>query len=162
MDAFVALMTKQFHESDWTDQEVGFAFGRGVPLICVRLGRGPYGFIGKFQALSCEWSEVPKGIATLLLKDSKMIDVLAAAIQSCVNWENGNKLAELLPGLERVSEEQARNLVAAFNGSGEARGSFGLNGLQPRYYGDGLAKHLARVTGRKYEMDSDLIREVKP
>ncbi len=53
MDALVALMTEEFHDSNWTDQEVGFAFGRGVPIIAVRLGKDPYGFIGKFQALTC-------------------------------------------------------------------------------------------------------------
>ena len=55
MDAMVALMTDGFHDSLWTDQEVGFAFGRGVAIIAVKLGRDPYGFIGKFQALSCGW-----------------------------------------------------------------------------------------------------------
>ena len=52
MDGFVALLTADFHDSDWTDQEVGFAIARGVPLIAVRLGKDPYGFIGKFQGLS--------------------------------------------------------------------------------------------------------------
>ena len=51
MDGFVALMTVDFHDSDWADQEVGFALARGVPIIAVRLGRNPYGFIGKFQGL---------------------------------------------------------------------------------------------------------------
>jgi hypothetical protein len=55
MDTFVALMTDGFHDSIWTDQEVGVAFGRGVPIISVKLGKDPYGFIGKFQALSCSW-----------------------------------------------------------------------------------------------------------
>ncbi len=61
MDAFIALVTEDFHESDWTDQEVGFAFARGVPLIAVKLGRDPYGFIGKFQALSCSWKKAAPG-----------------------------------------------------------------------------------------------------
>ncbi|MGA9048524.1 MAG: toll/interleukin-1 receptor domain-containing protein, partial [Dehalococcoidia bacterium] len=50
MDALIALLTDDFHNSDWTDQEVGFAFGRSVPIIPVKLGRDPYGFMGKFQA----------------------------------------------------------------------------------------------------------------
>jgi hypothetical protein len=39
MDGFVALMTSGFHDSDWTDQEVGYALARGVPIIAVRLER---------------------------------------------------------------------------------------------------------------------------
>jgi hypothetical protein len=59
MDALVALMTKDFHESYWTDQEIGVAFGREIPIISIKLGQDPYGFIGKFQALSCSWDEAP-------------------------------------------------------------------------------------------------------
>jgi TIR domain len=35
MDAFVALMTEEFHDSHWTDQEVGFALAPGVPVIAL-------------------------------------------------------------------------------------------------------------------------------
>jgi hypothetical protein len=51
-DAFIALLTPEFHESNWTDQEIGFAMGRGVLIVSVRLGQDLYGFIGKFQALN--------------------------------------------------------------------------------------------------------------
>lgn len=46
MDAFAALVTENFHDSDWTDQEVGFALARRVPVIAVKLERDPYGFLG--------------------------------------------------------------------------------------------------------------------
>jgi hypothetical protein len=52
MDGFVGLLTADFHESDWTDQEVGFAVARAVPIIAVQLGRTPYGFLAKYQGLS--------------------------------------------------------------------------------------------------------------
>ena len=53
-DAVVALLHPQFHESNWTDQEVGFGMGRGVPVFSVRFGQDPYGFIGRFQAFQGE------------------------------------------------------------------------------------------------------------
>ena len=34
MDGFVALMTEKFHDSNWTDQEVGYAFARRRPNSC--------------------------------------------------------------------------------------------------------------------------------
>ncbi|MDA1061966.1 MAG: toll/interleukin-1 receptor domain-containing protein, partial [Chloroflexi bacterium] len=49
--ALVALLHPRFHESLWTDQEVGFARSRGVLVIPVRLGLDPYGFIGRYQGL---------------------------------------------------------------------------------------------------------------
>jgi nucleoside 2-deoxyribosyltransferase len=51
-DALVALLHPKFHASNWTDQEIGFAMGRGVPVFCVRFGEDPYGFIGRFQAFN--------------------------------------------------------------------------------------------------------------
>ena len=49
-DALVALLHPNFHESNWTDQEIGFAMGRGLPVFSARFGQDPYGFIGRFQA----------------------------------------------------------------------------------------------------------------
>ena len=69
MDGFVALLTEKFHDSPWTDQEVGFAFARRVPSVAVRLGKDPYGFIGKFQALTgSDWKTCPTEIVKLLTK----------------------------------------------------------------------------------------------
>lgn len=51
-DALVALLHQNFHASSWTDQEIGFAMGRGVPTFAVRFEQDPYGFIGRFQAFN--------------------------------------------------------------------------------------------------------------
>ena len=51
MDALIAILTPGFNESKWTDQEIGVAIGRKVPIVPIRIGLDPYGFIGKYQAL---------------------------------------------------------------------------------------------------------------
>lgn len=53
MHALAAVLTPEFHKSWYTDQEVGFALGRRVPIFPLRLGQDPYGFIGKIQAITC-------------------------------------------------------------------------------------------------------------
>lgn len=50
-DALLAFLDPGFHQSHWTDQEIGFAMGRGSLVITVSLGETPYGFMGRFQAL---------------------------------------------------------------------------------------------------------------
>lgn len=52
MDAFVAIHTPGFATSIWTQQEIGFALGRGIKTISLRMGEDPTGFISKHQALS--------------------------------------------------------------------------------------------------------------
>jgi hypothetical protein len=142
MDGLVALMTKEFHESHWTDQEVGYAFARGVPIIAVRLGRDPYGFIGKFQGLSSTWENAPEAIAKLLIRHDRMFTAYVAALKECGSFNEGNALAAILPVIERPSEEQIDALVEAYNANAELRGSFGFNGNQRANYGPGLIEYL--------------------
>jgi hypothetical protein len=163
MDAFVALMTKTFHESDWTDQEVGFALGRGVPLIAVKLGMAPYGFIGKFQALSCKWADAPIELAKLLIKQQRMLDAYITALPKCHSFEEGITLSEVLPNIKKLTDEQAKRMVSAFNTDSQIHGSWGFNGAWPSKYGDGLAPHLSRATGHKYVVTaSGDIERAKP
>jgi hypothetical protein len=153
-DAFVALLTKSFHESDWTDQEVGYAVARGIPIIAVRLGRDPYGFIGKFQGLRSDWDSAPFEIAKLLIKEDRMVAAYIQAVAQSRNFVDSNKLADLLPSIEKLSANAIDDLVNAHNGNLEVWGSFGFEGGKYSY--PGLVKHLNRILGDKiYEKTAD-------
>ena len=154
MDSFVALLTDGFHDSLWTDQEVGFAFGRGVPIISVKLGKDPYGFIGKFQAVSCTWETAPTEIAKILIKKEPMLNAYINAVQNCQSYDGANKLAELLPFIARLSGSQIEKLAKAFNENSQVSDSYGFNGKKPTYYGDGLVHHLRRITDIDYKLSS--------
>lgn len=48
----VAILHEKFHDSQWCDQEVGWAMGRGIPIMPVRLGPAPHrrdGFLEEYQ-----------------------------------------------------------------------------------------------------------------
>jgi hypothetical protein len=152
MDAFVALLTDNFHESYWTDQEVGYALGRGVPLIAVKLGRDPYGFIGKFQALACNWASGPLEIVKLLIKEHRMLESYVNAVPECRSFDEGNALSQVLPFIETLTDEQADKLASAFNEDNQLQGSYGFNGKRPSIFGPGLASHLTRASGKRYVM----------
>jgi hypothetical protein len=49
-DVLVGLLHPGFSKSIWTQQEIGWARGRGIPTLMVRLGEDPTGFSGHFQA----------------------------------------------------------------------------------------------------------------
>jgi hypothetical protein len=162
MDALVALLTEGFHDSLWTDREVGFAFGCGVPIVAVRLGKDPYGFIGKFQALSCGWDVAPFEIARILVKHDRMLNAYITAVRNCTSYDQGNSLAGILPSIDKLSDQQARDLISAFNENGQVRDSFGFNGSKPSLFGDGLVPHLNRLTGTRYELSLTGIIQAKP
>lgn len=72
MDAFLAIHTMGFSQSFWTQQEIGFAVGRGVKIISFKMDEDPTGFISKRQALprlNRSAEEIAKEVNTLLLQD---------------------------------------------------------------------------------------------
>jgi hypothetical protein len=157
MDAFAALLTEDFHASDWTDQEVGFALARGVPVIAVQMGRLPYGFIGKFQALRADWDTAAEGIVKLLINQDRMFNAYVQALRKCTSWDDGNVLARVLPAIERASDQQIDELIAASNGNTEVRYSFGFRGNKSSQYGNGLIPHLHRLGSRRFAQDAEAV-----
>ena len=163
MRGFVALLTEGFYDSQWTDQEIGYALCRGVPIVAVRLGVDPRGFIGKLQGLSGGWSAAPAGIVKILMdKDPMMVDYFVKAVQGCESYDQANKLAELLPDIHSLKEDQVSRLVEAFNTNSQVSGSYGFNGQRPNQYGAGLARFLTRVAGEEYHIWNDLISVISP
>ncbi len=51
MDALLAYCSPGFADSDWTLQEVGFAFGKGVPVVSVLAGENPTGLLEQWQGI---------------------------------------------------------------------------------------------------------------
>jgi hypothetical protein len=97
-DGLVALLHDKFHASNWTDQEIGFAMGRGVPAFAVRLGETPYGFIGRFQAFN---------------GNGKTAQVLARELFDAYrkNKQTQRRMAEVLIGLFEQSGSYAEAKV---------------------------------------------------
>lgn len=110
--ALVALMTSEFNQSEWTDQEVGWAYGRGIPVIPVRLGLDPYGFIGKIQAVRVNerirtprMSQVLPAIVDALLKDEKCHPIIGKALVNALAESNSwDRTRELYRYVEQIQD----------------------------------------------------------
>lgn len=84
MDAMLTVHMKGFSESVWTQQEIGFALGRGTKVISLRMEEDPKGFISKDQAIlrnGRNASAISPEIASILANDPmtkmRMAKVLA-------------------------------------------------------------------------------------
>ena len=87
MDGFIAVHTQGFSNSFWTQQEVGFALGRGTKIISFKMGEDPTGFISKQQALARRdrtAEDIAKEIDVLLSEDARTSDRLRAAKKSII------------------------------------------------------------------------------
>ncbi|MDJ0824943.1 MAG: toll/interleukin-1 receptor domain-containing protein [Rhodobacter sp.] len=79
MHCFLSVHTVGFSESNWTQQEIGFAVARRVKIISLKMGETPTGFIGKEQALPRRRrtaEEISKEIIALLREDDRTCDLL--------------------------------------------------------------------------------------
>ena len=134
MDMLVALLTEDFTRSKWTDQEVGVAVGREVPVVSVRQGADPYGFIGDVQAISGSgspdlWAEALCEIAFDHVElRSKATDAFILAISRVSKFAEADHLFKTcLPRIESLSSRQHTELVSAFNGNDQVYGAFNFN-----------------------------------
>ncbi len=141
MDALAALLTEDYHDSNWTDQEVGVAIGRGVPLIAVRLGRDPYGLMGKGQGLGgCNWnktSDIATRVFKLLYKrmpdKSRLFQCALSAYSNSESFvDSAWKVKYLLSIFDNLSSDQVDNLMIAYRNNSQNKSSFdGMNLLKP-------------------------------
>jgi len=134
-DALVALLTPGFHESPWTDQEVGFALGRGILSFSVRLGEEPYGFIAKLQAFQGHGKtprQLAREIVDALLKHKQTKKRMAYAFLS--RFEDSDSFAEakanmtLLQDIDYLDDRMAARVKKAVAENGQIGGSFGVPG----------------------------------
>jgi hypothetical protein len=164
MDALVALLTLKFHESNWTDQEVGVAIGRGIPLITIRLGIDPYGIMGKWQAVNeRKWSNtnvtVQKDEINLMARKicKQIFDELykrnanvEQAFEFALNIykmspsfdDSAWIVKNILTGIKQINSEQASRIIDAFNNNSPNNNSF--------EGGDKLVQLLNQWTGKEW------------
>ena len=153
MDLLIALLTVNFSDSKWTDQEIGVAVGRKIPVIPVRKGKDPYGLIGKYQAVSGSaenGTQIGNSILEFLFRyqgdDTSLRelakDIYIAAVRYADSFYRANHLADFLPGFERLSSTQEKSLVKAFNDNPQVYRAHDFRRI--------AAQELNRITGNTY------------
>jgi hypothetical protein len=119
-ESLVALMIPGFHESKWTDQEIGLALGRDLLIIPVRMGQDPYGFIGKFQAITfTDFNALAEDIFDSLLKNKKTSKKIAYAVM--YKFENSDSFDEAKSNIKLVAriEFWDKKLIRRLKSAGE-------------------------------------------
>jgi len=82
-DALTCVLTEGFPASRWTDQEVGFAIGRGLLVVPIGLEIDPYGFMARHQSYSGRGlgrEEFARGLVAVLASHEKTRVAMAAGL----------------------------------------------------------------------------------
>ena len=122
MDALAAILMPGFHESNWTDHEVGVAVGRDVLVIPIRRDLDPYGFIGKYQGLQAKdrtVGQVASAIFEIILANpktkTKMLDCLVSQFLMSGNIGDAKHWLEVLEKVGTLPERHSEKLRESFS-----------------------------------------------
>lgn len=133
MDAMIALLAPGFKESNWCDQEVGVAIGRRLPVIAVRQGLDPYGFIGKYQALNGtgkNTKQLAKEIFDLFLPEPiigpKITTSLVKLLSESYSFDRSKTLTGYITDSKYLNSKHAAAMKEAVESNSQVHGSWGV------------------------------------
>ncbi len=148
----------------WTNQEVGFALGKNIPIICVKLGiRDPQGFIGSKQALKAQKeniflaaTEVQKALINEIGQEGRLKEVLIEAFITATNF------SDAIDGLDRLTKTTDRLTDVEFKRilDGYARNDQLYNCVGIHNRGNWFKRYLEDATGKQLEFKDRRIIEV--
>lgn len=128
-EAFVGLVHPPFNNSKWCQQELGWAKGRGLPELFIRLGANPEGF-----AASTQWpsghgrtaKEVAHEIVTWLERTTdftnRIADGLIGALEEAADYYSAEAAAKRIVALGDLTESSWERLAQAYWKNDQVRG----------------------------------------
>lgn len=132
-DALAALLHSNFRASEWTDQEIGFAMGRGVPIFSIMFGHAPHGFIGRYQALSGGTrpiGEVADDLVRLFLNNpataGRMAEGLVTLFEQSNTWDEAKSRVKRLREIQTWTQPLLERITAATQKNDQIRNAFGV------------------------------------
>lgn len=128
-DGLVALMETGFHKSFWTDHEVGFVFGRTLPIIPVNMGEDPYGFLAKFQAHRFhDVQKLAETIFKIFLQDprttKKMSEAIISQFERSASFALASQNLKLLKKIRYWDDVLLERVKNAVKKNDQIKGSF--------------------------------------
>lgn len=142
-DLFIPLISKEFKESPFTDQETGIAVCLKKKIIPIKLENiNPYGFINKYQALQYKiypanyslhdnTKELALTIAQIGLNHEpqyhqKVINSLVYAFCSSNSFDTTNATIKIMSDCDHFTSDHLRQIIQAIKSNDQIIGAFGL------------------------------------
>lgn len=156
MEAMLVFLTDDFSGSTWTNQEVGFALGKEVPVISLKLEKSdPPGFISHVQALKGrlespdEKVEELYGLVSSVVGNSERMSsgLVRAFVASHSFGEAMNRFDRMERVVKTLTDDQLGEIVSGFHENDQL---YNAGYLTSRY--NRLTNYLRNCTGVEYEI----------
>lgn len=164
MEIMLIFLTDNFHESPWTNQEVGFALGKGIPIISVKLeGRDPPGFISHEQALrgtledpGVSARDIHRLLVDKLGRWERVKASLIASFVSSPSWVDARDRFDILKEtVTTLTDEDVETIAEGYAGNDQLYTSIYLNNSAAR-----LKRYLESATKKRFSVESKKIVEL--
>ena len=139
-DGLVALLHTGFHESKWTDQEIGIGVAHGLLVISVSFGESPYGFMGRYQALpgtgkSYEQlaGEIYQIFLSHRLSRRRMTEIIANKFVESSSFDQAKRNMDLLETVEYWDATFTKTTRKAVKENDQLAGAWGIPGALERH-----------------------------
>lgn len=129
-DCMLILLNQGYSSSIWCNQEAGFALGREIPHVSIRLGEDPKGFIGKWQAYTpanpinypFEASKIIKLIREQASKSERIRSWIIGSFSTSGSYYETNDLCDALRGLVLTASE-LEQIKSSYEKNSQVRGA---------------------------------------
>jgi len=128
-DVCMPLLTRNFQESKWTDQETGAAVVQNKYILPLKVEITPYGFVEKYQAADCSPERVSKCCQRIvdLIKRQFREDLVSYLIRSFIvsnSFYRANQTTELLEQQKPFEPAQINEIIRGYLVNIQIRGGF--------------------------------------
>ncbi len=156
MEIMLVFATDDLHDSEWTNQEIGFALCRGIPILSLKLQNAdPKGFIRDKQALRGDLQDPAASAPRIYKLVAKKLDnkdrlqsaLISAFISSSCFEEAKKRFQRLNKAVDSISEEEAQRIIDGFKENDQLHNAFYLINKYKR-----LINFLKKTTGREYSI----------
>ena len=165
MEIMLAFVTDDFHESIWTNQEIGFALGRNIPVVSLKLEkRDPGGFIGSLQALKGRLEnsvnsapEIYKLLSEKLGNKDRLQSALISAFLASPDFSETKRRFDRMDGvISSLSDGEVEQIIRGFAENDQLHNAGHLTSRYQR-----LSNFLKRTTGKDFVIERNRISTTK-
>lgn len=111
-DIFIPIISSDFSLSEWTDQETGIAFGLEKFIIPIRMGKDPYGFIGKLQGCKGDsYFNVLTAISDNSSLKKSLIDCLLRSLEKVPHFDDASIIVKELEKYSELTRTQTNEVI---------------------------------------------------
>lgn len=135
-DIFIPFLSKNFENSEWTDQETGVAIADGKLIIPLQVVMLPYGFIGKYQSQKLykslkgelDFDKTAEEITKIIINNKRFrSDMKEFVISNLINsqhYREANARVIFIEYFEEFTDEEINRICEGAINNGEIHEAF--------------------------------------